>query len=346
VKAFRRGCVVGKFAPLHCGHELLVRSALEACEEVVLVSWVSPELPGYGPDLRQRWLETLFPTARVLVLREGAEHRPLPTAAESETSHRRFVGEVCRHRLGVDVDAVFTSEGYGDGFADELTRFYRETDAAHPAVRHVSVDPERRRVPISASSIRSDVHAHRRWLPPTVYASFIERVVLLGGESSGKSTLAEALGKRFATAWVPEYGRELWEAKGGELVFEDLLAIGVEQIRREEAALAASQRWLFCDTSPLTTLFYSLEMFGRADPRLEALAERTYHHVFLCAPDFEFVQDGTRREPEFRERQDAWYVAELGRRGVAWSRLSGSVAERVERVSSVLCRAPQTKRST
>jgi NadR type nicotinamide-nucleotide adenylyltransferase len=169
-----------------------------------------------------------------------------------------------------------------------------------------------------------------------VYASFVERVVLLGGESSGKSTLSEALARRFETAFVPEYGRELWERKDGQLVYEDLLAIGIEQIRREEEALLASRRWLICDTSPLTTLFYSREMFGRAEPRLEELAERRYDHVFLCAPDFDFVQDGTRREPGFRERQDAWYVRELDRRGIRWARVRGSLPERVERVANLL----------
>ena len=35
----------------------------------------------------------------------------------------------------------------------------------------------------------------------------VKRVCLLGAESTGKSTLAEALARRYETLWNPEYGR-------------------------------------------------------------------------------------------------------------------------------------------
>ena len=37
-KRFARGLVVGKFAPLHLGHERLIRQAREQCEQLVLLS--------------------------------------------------------------------------------------------------------------------------------------------------------------------------------------------------------------------------------------------------------------------------------------------------------------------
>ena len=173
-------------------------------------------------------------------------------------------------------DAVFTSETYGEPFAAELTRFFREHDPDAPGVRHVLVDLDRRIVPISGTAVRADVHGQRQLLAPAVYASFVERVCFLGGESSGKSTLTAALSRHFDTAHVEEYGRELWEQRGGHLVFDDLLDIARCQVGREEAALRRAHRFVFCDTSPLTTLFYSQEMFGRSAPELEHLAERRY----------------------------------------------------------------------
>jgi hypothetical protein len=134
------------------------------------------------------------------------------------------------------VDAVFTSEDYGDAFAAELTRCFRERSPGLPAVQHVSVDRERRSVPISGTILRRNIHAHREWLSPQVYASFVQRVCLLGGESSGKSTLAEALAREFQTAQVAEFGRELWEAKSGELALDDMRHIAEVQVRREEEA--------------------------------------------------------------------------------------------------------------
>jgi NadR type nicotinamide-nucleotide adenylyltransferase len=169
-----------------------------------------------------------------------------------------------------------------------------------------------------------------------VYASFVQRVCILGGESSGKSTLAEALASDFHTVHVPEYGRELWEHRNGTLTFEDLLHIGEQQIAAEENALMRANRFLFCDTSPLTTLFYSLHLFGRADPRLEQLADHQYDSVVLCGTDFTFVQDGTRQKASFRDDQHAWYIAELTRRNIPFLLVTGSIEERVAQISHCL----------
>lgn len=325
-----RGLVVGKFAPLHRGHELLIRRALAECDEVVVISWANPELPGCEPAKRERWLAELFPETRRLVVTDAVGVR-VPHDSEPDDVQRRFAGLLCRDVLGTEVDAVYTSESYGPGFAVALARFFQRN------VRHVAVDPDRRAVPISGTAIRDDVHAHRGYLSPAVYASFVERVVLLGGESSGKSTLAAALAAHFETAHVGEYGRDLWVEKDGQLVFADMLHIGQRQIEIEEQAARRADRYLFCDTSPLTTLFYSHALFGRADPRLEALAGRGYDRVVLCALDFPFVQDGTRQEPAFRKRQQAWYESELTRRKIEWIDARGSVPARVVQVAGALC---------
>jgi HTH-type transcriptional regulator, transcriptional repressor of NAD biosynthesis genes len=101
---------------------------------------------------------------------------------------------------------------------------------------------------------------------------------------------------------------------------------------------------LFCDTSPLTTLFYCLDQFGKAAPDLERLADRSYSLTILCAPDFDFVQDGTRREPEFRLKQHEWYVRELQRRGVPYIEVRGSVEARIEQVTTELRRRENVTR--
>jgi nicotinamide riboside kinase len=86
----------------------------------------------------------------------------------------------------------------------------------------------------------------------------------------------------------------------------------------------------------LTTSFYSQELFGCVDPRLEQLAARSYEHTFLCAPDYAFVQDGTRRCASFRERQHAWYVQQLQARDIPFTLVSGPVESRVAAVARIL----------
>lgn len=345
MKAYRRGLVVGKFCPLHRGHERLIGHALERCDEVVLISYSKPEFPRCGPEARERWLAGLFPLARRLVvtderllgwLRECFRGARVPDNDAPDHEQRDFVGLLLREVLHLTVDAVFTSESYGDGFAEALTECFRRRERGAPAVAHVLFDERRATIPISGTTIRSDPHGNREWLSPAVYASFVERVCILGGESSGKSTLAEALAARLGTAQVAEFGRELWEMQNGELHFADMLRIGHEQIEREEKAARRANRWLFCDTSPLTTLFYSRHMFGQADPALERMAERRYDHVILCAPDFDFVQDGTRQPPAFRIAQHEWYLEELQRREIPCLLVAGSLEQRVERVCALL----------
>ena len=80
-KRFARGLVVGKFAPLHLGHERLIRQAREQCEQLVLLSWAYPELAGCEPERRTNWLRLRFPELRSWVVKmcirdSRCAHRP------------------------------------------------------------------------------------------------------------------------------------------------------------------------------------------------------------------------------------------------------------------------------
>ncbi len=336
---FRTGLVVGKLSPLHRGHEHLLTTALGQCDRVLCLSYSQPELPGCGAAVRRGWLTQLFPSVTHLVLDESElarlrETRPglalLPHNDAPELEHRLFVAALCLRVFGVAVDAVFTSELYGDGFAAELQQQFRAAGNVDARVEHVLVDLERKLVPISATLIRADRKRAFEFLSPVVRASFVRRVCLLGGESSGKTTLTRALAKSFETSHCDEYGRELWLERGGQLRYEDFLLIANTQLELEEQATLTARHVTFCDTSPLTTLFYCLEQFGRAPPELCRLAERPYDAFLLCAPDLPFVQDGTRRDAAFRERQHDFYLAELERRGAFWILVEGGVQARVE----------------
>lgn len=348
--AFRCGFVVGKFAPLHRGHELVLRTAVDACERVIVVSYQRPELPGYPPEIREAWLRDVVPDADVLVLDDDRLRRlvatgpvHVPDNGADPVEDRRFCAWLCTDVIGTSVDAVFSSEDYGEPFAAELTRCFRERDPSAPEVRHVSVDRDRGTVPISGTRLRADPHANRRWLSPRVYASFVRRICLLGGESTGKTTLAAALAQRLGTVWVPEYGRQVWTDKRGVLDFEDLEHIGRTQVADEERATLTATRYVLCDTSPLTTWFYSLHLFGRATPALEELAGREYDLTVLCAPDIPFDQDGTRHGGSFREEQHAWYIEQLTTRGVPFAVVTGPLEDRVAQVRALLppCDLPQ-----
>ncbi|MGP1682882.1 MAG: AAA family ATPase, partial [Giesbergeria sp.] len=118
MKPFTKGLVVGKFCPLHQGHEHLISTALDHCDQLWVVSYTQPEFVGLGPAMRHLWLAQRFPQAHLLVLNQGildrrcqiqsiASHK-IPMNNAADDVHRAFVGWLCTALLGTTIDAVFT----------------------------------------------------------------------------------------------------------------------------------------------------------------------------------------------------------------------------------------------
>ncbi|GGJ40276.1 AAA family ATPase [Deinococcus roseus] len=343
MKPYKNSLIVGKFAPLHKGHQLLIDTALAQSEQVYIFAYSNPEILGCEPEKCHRWLTTLYPQCKVFVitpefLRFHFSHLgrfELPLNAEEAGVHRRFCAFLWEHLAQKPLDAVFTSEDYGEGFVEELNRYFA-LHQPQPEVKHVLVDLQRLQVPISGTQVRADPHAHRDFLAPEVYRDFVQRVCFLGGESTGKSTLSSRMAAELHTLVVPEYGRTLWEEQQGHLGFEDMLKIAKFHVQQEEKRAGQANRFLFSDTSPLTTWMYSHFYFGQADPELSALRHRPYDFTFLCAPDFPFVQDGTRAGEAFRWKQHHWYMELLQQLAIPYTLLTGTLEERIQKVVEVL----------
>lgn len=330
---FRHGLIVGKFAPLHRGHELLIRTALEQCERVSVWCYARPDFPAMPSPVRRGWLRAVFPAH----LYPGLDLLPDAPAPPLDSADAATHNAYCRRVLaawGAEPDVVFTSEDYGEGFAAAL------------GAEHRLVDRARAQVPVSGTRLRRDVHGLRAFLNPLVYAHFVQRVVILGAESTGKSTLTAALAQHFGTAHVREYGRDVYEREDGHLNPEHFLeiALGHRALEREAASSGRAHRYVFSDTDAATTLMWSYLLTGQAVPELHALAEQCrarYRHTFVCSPDIAFEQDGWRSNKAVREVQQAHILQDLRTRGVDYTLLSGSVPERVAQVAAVLERSDQ-----
>jgi NadR type nicotinamide-nucleotide adenylyltransferase len=312
-----RGLVFGKFMPLHRGHQLLIEHALEASDDVTVLVYDSSPPGDYPPmplELRARWIAELYPDIEAVVPlpdpRRDANDGGDPRHAELYAAGLALRGQV---------DRVFSGEPKYERFANLIS------------AEHVVVE-QARSVPVSGTGIREDVYSHRAWLDPRVYASLIRKIALVGTESTGKTTLAQELARRLDTRWAHEYGRELWVDQGGGASFADYLKIARTQHRGEEELRRDARGFLFCDTTPWTTLHWCLWMHGTADPRLRELVDRTMgdYTWFLCADDFPWVQDGWREMGDgaarrFQEQQ----VADLEERGVPYVLLEGSTESRI-----------------
>jgi NadR type nicotinamide-nucleotide adenylyltransferase len=119
------------------------------------------------------------------------------------------------------------------------------------------------------------------------------RVVLVGAESTGKTTLARALAERFGTSWSPEYARAFVTEHGRAMVLEDVAFVGREQIAGEERAIATARAGLVVhDTDILSTDVYSRHYFGASPAEVEAaVAPRRPHLYLLFHPDTPWVAE-------------------------------------------------------
>jgi HTH-type transcriptional repressor of NAD biosynthesis genes len=340
-KRYSRGLVVGKFSPLHKGHEYLIQAANARCEHLIVISYTRPEFPSCSRALREKWLGNLVPDATLLCIdastteqwrSEGAWNLSMPSNNDPADIHREFTHQLLTQKLKLRVDTVFTSENYGDGFANYLSNHSNGV-----GVDHVCVDIDRLAYPVSGTSIRTSGNFSLANLSESIMHEFaIQKVCFLGGESTGKSTLSALLADEYGEPLVDEFGRSLWEQKSGDLAPEDLITICQTQTRNEDIAQQKADKHIFCDTSPLTTLCYSEALFNSRPALLEAFAERPYHHIFLCEPDFPLQQDGTRKEEDFRLWQHNWYLQQLSLRKLPFTRLTGSIEERITQVRSTI----------
>ncbi|MGO4376803.1 AAA family ATPase [Pseudoduganella sp. RAF53_2] len=164
------------------------------------------------------------------------------------------------------------------------------------------------------------------------------RVAIVGSASSGKTTLAQALAEQYGSPWVPEYLREFVEREQRVPVEDDQFHIATMQVAREDAMAAQGSRFLFCDTTPLMTAVYNRHYFGGLREDLANLvASRQYDITLVCDPDIPWIPDGLHREPE-----DVSGIIheilheELASRAIPYSRIHGSLAERIEQVKQLL----------
>ncbi|MEB2779003.1 ATP-binding protein [Algoriphagus sp. C2-6-M1] len=134
--------------------------------------------------------------------------------------------------------------------------------------------------------------------------SSLKRILILGPESTGKSTLAEGLAEYCGEPWVPEFAREYLEDLGREYRYEDMLGIGEGQVALENEMAEKAKKYLFCDTDLRVIHIWSEHKFGKTDPWvMDQIKERKYDLILLTDTDLPWAPDPLREYPELEMRQ-------------------------------------------
>ncbi|MEV5705403.1 AAA family ATPase [Actinoallomurus sp. NPDC052274] len=345
---YEHGLVIGKFYPPHAGHHHLIDTAADACARVTVVVAAST-VESIPVALRAAWLRERHPQPHVEIVPVlddvEVDYDSDEIWAAHVTAFRTGLATASGHGVGAlgvpPVDAVFSSEAYGP----ELARRF--------AAAHVPVDPPRDRFPVSGTAVRRDPAACWEWLSPAVRAYLTRRVVVLGAESSGTTTLSRALAAHYAarggvwaaTRWVPEYGRLYCEEKLavarradpglwiGDLDWssEEFTVIAERQLALEDAAARSGSPLLVCDTDAFATCLWHERYVGAPAPDVERLHARAHHDLWILTDTggVPFEQDGWRDGESIRERMSERFREELDRRGLPYVVVTGTHEDRL-----------------
>jgi HTH-type transcriptional repressor of NAD biosynthesis genes len=328
-----RGLTLGKFAPLHKGHQLLIETALAEMDEVVVMIYDCPETTAIPLPIRAHWIRQLYPKVQVMEAWEGPTE--VGDTPKIKQAHEAYI---LQRLQGVPITHFYCREFYGEHVSQALGAHNRLVDwTPH------STWQERCAVPISATQIRADPYQHRRFLDPLVYRDLIMNVVFLGAPSTGKTTLAAALAEEFQTVWMPEYGREYWETHqvNRRLTLEQLEAIAIGHLEREEDYLSQANRYLFTDTNALTTLQFARDYHGTATAGLHQLADRCaarYDLVFLCDTDIPYADTWDRSGEVQRQVFQKRMISDLLIRKTPFFTVRGDLKTRIGYVKQILQR--------
>jgi NadR type nicotinamide-nucleotide adenylyltransferase len=320
------GLTLGKFAPLHAGHQLVLETALAEMDRVIAIIYDCPEVTEIPLPVRAGWIRRLYPAVELVEAWDG------PLEVGDTPAIKRMHENYVIERLGIrGVTHFYSSEFYGEHMSRALGAADRRVDEA------------RERAPISGTAIRQDPYRHRRFLNPVVYRDLVANVGFVGAPSTGKTTIAQRMAEEYRKVWMPEYGREYWEQHQVErrLSLEQLVEIAEGHLEREERLLLDANRYLFTDTNAITTYMFSLYYHGAALDRLRDLALQSaarYDLVFLCDADIPYDDTWDRSGDVNRQVFQRQIVADLLARKIPFFVLRGGLDERAGQVRSILDR--------
>ncbi|RDI24037.1 NadR type nicotinamide-nucleotide adenylyltransferase [Rhodococcus sp. AG1013] len=344
---YRHALVIGKFYPPHRGHHHLVRSAARTADRVTVVVMASAaeSIPLADRVSWMRQTHASDPAVRVTGIACDAPMDLESTAvwAAQVACMRAAVRQVD----ATPIDAVVSSEKYGD----ELARWFSAT--------HVCIDPERVAHRVSGTGCRADLAGQWDQLEEPARAGLTTRIVVLGAESTGTTTVSRALANRYRdrggvwsrTGWVPEYGRQATHDKLAQLravrpdvaveeltwTGDDFAHIAVEQTRMEESAARTGSPVLICDTDAFATTVWERRYLGTDSGRAwEGVADRRALYLLTDHIDVPFVQDGIRDGEHVRAEMTRWFEDALTATGRSWVLLTGPLSERVNLAERVV----------
>ncbi len=134
----------------------------------------------------------------------------------------------------------------------------------------------------------------------------MKKVIIIGPESTGKSTLSAKLASHYKTVWCPEFAREYLTGKNNNYTYDDLLKIAIGQVELEDILLTSAKNNLYIiDTDMYVMKVWCEVAFQNCHKFiLKQIAQRNYDLYLLCNVDLPWVQDELREYPDIKTRKE------------------------------------------
>ena len=319
MKTYKNGLILGKFYPFHKGHEYLIQEAVQQCENLtVLVCSLQKET--ISGIIRFEWVKKTFPNINVVHVTDENPQYP-----EEHPNFWDIWKTTIQKAHPNPIDVIFTSEDYGYPLAKVL------------GCKHIEIDKERKKFPISGTKLRENPYKYWEFLPEVVRPCFVKKIVITGAESTGKTTLCQKLAKEFETIWVPEFARIYLEEKQKSVEKEDILRIAKGHTELEDEYTLKANRVLIIDTDMIITKLYS-QIYFQTVPKfvLDEIQKRKYHLHIVLTPDVSWVADPLRDLPHFRDEFHKLLLEELQKVQAHYQIVSGNYQERFHKAKEII----------
>ena len=314
VKAF----ICGKFLPFHKGHEAMIRFALSKCDFLTVLICCS-EKETTPENVRKNWIEKNFEHCKNIEVKTfNYSESELPNTSVSSQKNSKVWAEKFK-MLFPDYDIVISSEKYGDYVAEFM------------GIKHIVFDIPRQLFPISATAVRNDLFTNWDFLPDSVKPDFAIKIVILGTESTGKTTLTEKLAEHYKCTSVKEAGRDI-VANSNSFSFDDLILISSEHAKRIDEATTGKSPLVIIDTDIHITKSYSNFAFNRELEVSDKIYNSNKADLYLYLNnDVEYVQDGTRLSETDRNLLDLSHRGILKQHNIDFVEIKGNWEQRFEK---------------
>lgn len=317
------GLTLGKYAPLHKGHQYVIETALRENDRVIVIIY-DTDLIEVPLQVRANWIRRLYPQVKVIEAWDGPigeDYDP-----NYELAEEKYILSLLK---GEKISNFYSSEYYGAHVSKALNAEDRR------------LDEKRLKIPVSATMIRANPYQYRGYIDDIVYRDLIVKIVFLGAMSTGKSTITEALADNYNTTYAGEYGRDYWteHQENRRIKFDDFDEICRGHISRENEAIKNADTYFFVDTNAITTYMFALDYHGKAPKYLTQMALENYKRYdlfFLCEDDIPYDDTWDRSGEQKRHIFHKQIIADLRERRIPYISLNGSLDQRMKKVDDVL----------